>query len=64
MITEAFTKAAEIRARVLGMTDHPVVVIGHPIASKSKELILALARNSVAEVSRGLISGSQEPQGG
>ncbi|MCH8281465.1 MAG: hypothetical protein IIC96_12375 [Chloroflexi bacterium] len=46
------------------MTDHPVVVIGHPIASKSKERILALARQSVAEVSRGLISGSQEPQGG
>ena len=64
MITEAFTKAAEIRARVLGMTGHPVVVIEHPIASKGKERILALARQSVAEVSRGLITGSQEPQGG
>ena len=46
------------------MSDHPVVVIEHPIASKGKERILALARQSVAEVSRGLISGSPEPEGG
>ena len=54
VITRAFTHAAGIRARTLGMTDHPVVVIDHPIASKSRDVIEETARESAAEVVRGL----------
>ena len=37
------------------MTDHPVVVVDHPIASKSKEQIQLLARASAEEVARSLV---------
>ena len=44
-----------MRARALGMTDHPVVVVDHPIASKSKEQIQVLARASAEEVAQSLV---------
>ena len=56
VITQAFVRAAGIRARTLGMTDHPVVVIEHPIASKTRSQIQAMARASAAEIARGLVS--------
>ena len=56
VITRAFIKAAEIRARALGLTEHPVVVIDHPIASKGEEQIQKLARYSIQEVAQGLMS--------
>lgn len=59
MITEGFIKAAENRARALGMPDHPVVVIAHPIASKNTQQILALARDSVDQIAAHLTSGMQ-----
>ncbi len=59
MITEGFIKAAEHRARALGMPEHPVVVIAHPIASKDPERILALARDSVEQIASHLTSAMQ-----
>lgn len=59
MITQGFIKAAENRARALGMPEHPVVAIAHPIASKNREHILELARNSVEEVASYLVSSTQ-----
>ena len=58
VITSAFTKAAELRARALGLPEHPVVVIKHPIASKSAEQIKTLAQDSIQEIAGGLISGN------
>lgn len=58
VITRAFIKAAEIRARALGLTEHPVVVIDHPIASKGEEQIQKLARYSIQEVAQGLMSSA------
>ena len=54
VITEAFIKAAGIRAKTLGMADHPVVVIEHPIASKTKQEIHETARRSVEKIVFGL----------
>jgi hypothetical protein len=60
VITQGFVKAAEIRAQALGMPAHPVVIIDHPIASKSREQILELARKSVDEVASYLMSAIPE----
>ncbi|HZA21893.1 MAG TPA: hypothetical protein VFA32_04700 [Dehalococcoidia bacterium] len=54
MITQAFVHAAQMRARTLGMTEHPVVVVEHPIASKTKNQIQEMARKSVQEIAQGL----------
>jgi hypothetical protein len=59
VITQGFVKAAQIRAQALGMPAHPVVVIDHPIASKSREQILELARKSVDEVASCLMVAMQ-----
>ena len=64
VITRAFIKAAEIRARALGLTEHPVVVIDHPIASKGKEQILRMAQDSADEVARGLMSADGQANSG
>ena len=56
VITAAFTKAAELRAKALGMPDHPVVVIDHPMYSKTSEEIKNQARDSVQKIVDGLIS--------
>ena len=58
VITTAFTKAAELRARALGLPEHPVVVIDHPIASKTGDQIKVQARESVQMIVEGLTSGS------
>ena len=47
-------KRAGIRAKTLGMADHPVVVIEHPIASKTKQEIHETARRSVEKIVLGL----------
>ena len=56
VITTAFTRAAELRARALGLPEHPVVVIDHPIASKTGEQIKVQARESVQMIVKGLTS--------
>jgi len=56
VITQAFTQAAQHRARALGLLEHPVVVIAHPLASKTRAQVQHLAHDSVAEVVRGLVS--------
>ncbi len=47
-------RAAQIRAKALGLTEHPVVVIDHPIASMNEEQIMQLAQASVNEIVAGL----------
>ena len=53
-----------MRAKALGLTEHPVVVIDHPIASKGRAWIEEVARQSAAEVARGLMSSNGEGQRG
>jgi hypothetical protein len=43
-----------MRAKALGLTEHPVVVIDHPIASMSQEQVKELARRSVSAIVSGL----------
>ena len=38
------------------MTDHPVVVIDHPIANKTPEAVQTLALNNTGEIAKGLVS--------
>ncbi len=58
VITTAFTKAAELRAKALGLPEHPVVVIDHPMYSKTEDEIKDQARNSVGKIVAGLTSAS------
>jgi hypothetical protein len=44
----------------LGLPEHPVVVIDHPLASKSREEAQHLARHSVEAVVRGLVAPREE----
>ena len=53
-----------MRAKALGLTEHPVVVIDHPIASKGQPRIQELARQSAAEVAQGLMSSTGKSRGG
>jgi hypothetical protein len=60
VITQGFVAAAQQRAQALGMPEHPVIVIEHPIASKKREHMLQLARHSVEEVVSALVSSTRE----
>jgi hypothetical protein len=56
VLTEAFQAAAKIRARTLGMPDHPTVVLEHPMASKTHAEIQAMAERFVAAIAGGLVA--------
>jgi len=60
VITQGFITAAQQRAQALGMPEHPVIVIAHPIASKKREHMLQLARHSVEAVVSALVSSTRE----
>ena len=60
VITTAFIKAAELRAKALGLPEHPVVVIDHPMYSKTGDEIKDQARNSVGKIVEGLTSDNGE----
>jgi hypothetical protein len=60
VITHAFTQAARIRAEALGLPEHPVVVVEHPLASKTREQAQRLAQHSVEAVVRGLVVPREE----
>ena len=64
VITTAFTKAAELRARALGLPEHPVVVIDHPIASKTAEQVRVQARDSVQMIVDVLTSDTDRVRNG
>ena len=55
VLTEAFRAAAVIRAKTLGMPQHPVVVLEHPMASKTKAQVLDMAERFVAEIVSSLV---------
>ncbi|OGA51048.1 MAG: hypothetical protein A3F74_13105 [Betaproteobacteria bacterium RIFCSPLOWO2_12_FULL_62_58] len=55
VITEVFKTAAVIRAKMLGMPEHPTVIVEHPMASKTEAEVLAMAEQYVALVASGLV---------
>ena len=55
VITEVFAKAATIRAKVLGVPDHPIVVLDHPIASKSEAEMSGAAERAIDLVTDALV---------
>ena len=55
MLTEAFRTASVIRAKTLGMPDHPTVVLEHPMASKTEAQVLAMAERFVDQIAAGLV---------
>ena len=54
MLTAAFQNAAALRARTLGLEGHPLVVMPHPLASRSEAEVKTLAETLVESVARGL----------
>ena len=50
-------KSAEMRSKILGMPAHPVVVIGHPLASKKRDDVSEMARGALPEIVQSLTSG-------
>lgn len=55
MLTEAFKAASHIRAKTLGMADHPTIVVEHPVASKTQAEIQVMAEHFVDAIARGLL---------
>ena len=54
MITAAFQTAAELRAKTLGLEGHPIVVMPHPLASRTEGEVKTIARDLIAAVAQGL----------
>jgi hypothetical protein len=55
VLTEAFRTASTIRARTLGMPQHPTVVIEHPMASKTEAQVRSMAERFVEAIVNGLV---------
>jgi hypothetical protein len=61
VITHAFTHAAQQRAQALGLPAHPIVVVEHPLARKTRDQAQHLARHSLEAVVHGLVAHQEEP---
>jgi len=59
VITTAFEKSAHARAHILGMEKIPIVVMGHPLASKSAAEVKAVAEQLIAGIAQGLAGARQ-----
>jgi phosphopantothenate synthetase len=55
VLTEAFRTAATIRAKTLSMPQHPVVVVEHPMASRTEGEVIEMAERFVAAIVSGLV---------
>jgi hypothetical protein len=58
IITTAFEVAAKARARVLGMQQHPIIVVKHPMASKTEAEVKVMAAEIVQRIVDGLTQGA------
>jgi hypothetical protein len=50
VITENFVKSAQVVAKINGLPDYKFVVIGHPIANDSDEVLHAKAQGAIEEI--------------
>lgn len=55
VVTEAFVVAATARASVLGLPEHPRVVVEHPLASRTLPEVEQMAAAAAARVAAGLV---------
>src|SRR5438034_9379497 len=55
VVTEAFQTAADARAAVLGMPEHPRVIVEHPLASRTPSEIEKVAVAAAARIAAGLL---------
>jgi hypothetical protein len=54
LITTAFEVAGRARAKILGMQEHPLVAMPHPLASRSALEVQAMAETLVDAIAGGL----------
>ena len=54
MLTAAFQTAAELRAKTLGLEGHPLVVMPHPLASRTAAEVKTIVETMIDGVARGL----------
>jgi hypothetical protein len=54
VVTEAFQGAAHARAAVLGLPEHPRVIVEHPLASRTPSEVEKVAVAAVARIAAGL----------
>ena len=55
MLTTAFETAAHMRAQTLGLGGHPLVVMPHPLASKTRAEVKVTAEEIVGSIARALM---------
>ena len=55
VVTEAFETAAVARAAVLGLPDHPRVLVAHPLASRRAAELETMAAAAAASVAAALL---------
>ena len=55
LLTTAFEVAGRARARVLGMEQHPLVALNHPLASKTRLELKEIAARIVDQIAQGLL---------
>lgn len=58
MLTSAFQTAARLRAKTLGLEGHPLVVMQHPLASRTQAAVKSIAAELVDGVASGLTKAS------
>ena len=54
LITTAFEVAGRARARILGIEEHPLVVLEHPLASKTRAQVKEMTSRIVRQIANGL----------
>jgi hypothetical protein len=64
VVTEAFQGAARARAEVLGLPEHPRVVVEHPLASRTPSEVEKVALAAVARIAAGLSRVAETGVGG
>jgi hypothetical protein len=55
VITAGFSLAAKARARTLGMQDHPVIAVQHPLANRTTAEVENFAKEIAYQVTSGLV---------
>lgn len=54
MLTSAFENAAHLRAKTLGLGAHPLLVVEHPMASRTEAEVKVMAQEIVESIVRRL----------
>jgi hypothetical protein len=63
VVTEAFQTAARARAGVLGLPEHPTVIVEHPLASRTPSEVEKIAAAAAARIAAGLSRPPAPPAG-